>query len=138
MFDCPSCALDAGTKDGKKVLKWELHACPEQCLGFSKDNSALVALVGNIKTERFSPQFHVVFNEPFETVMSVMETDFEENGSICSKTHATCVLIGLNLKKATNSFPSGFKKLQRICHKRRLSSCQNRQSFPITTNGRIH
>ena len=78
VFGCPAYVLDARIQDGKKIPKWEPRARLAQFLGFSKEHSTLVALVLNVKTGGISPQFHVVYDELFETVTSEMEIDMEE------------------------------------------------------------
>ena len=40
-----------------------------QFLGFSDDHSSLVANVNNLITGYISPQFHLVFDDLFETVI---------------------------------------------------------------------
>ena len=42
-----------------------------QFLGFSDDHSSLVAHVRNLRTSYISPQFHVVFDDLFQTVFSL-------------------------------------------------------------------
>ena len=46
-------------------------------MGFSKMHSTQVGLVLNLLTGSISPQFHVVFDEMFSTVMSSKATDPE-------------------------------------------------------------
>ena len=52
-----------------------------QFLGFSSDHSMLVGLVRNLRTKHVSPQWHMVFNERFETV-TTSEADQEEEEAI--------------------------------------------------------
>ena len=47
-------------------------------LGFSNEHSSLVGLVLNIRTGYISPQFHVVYDEKFETVTTDMSIDLSE------------------------------------------------------------
>ena len=42
-----------------------------QFVGFSTEHSTLVPLVRNLKTGYISPQYHVVFDETFDTVMRI-------------------------------------------------------------------
>ena len=48
-----------------------------QFLGFSRLHSSTVALVRNLHTGHVSPQYHVVFDDKFETVFSNGKTDEE-------------------------------------------------------------
>jgi hypothetical protein len=50
-----------------------------QFLGFSPEHSTLVGLVRNLTTEHVSPQWHLVYDERFETVCSTDEDNVEES-----------------------------------------------------------
>jgi hypothetical protein len=60
--------LDASLQDGKKIPKWNLCAHLGLFLGFSKLHSSLVPLVLNVAIGHISPQYHVIFDNKFETV----------------------------------------------------------------------
>ena len=77
-FGCPAYVLDPRLQDGKKIPKWKPRSRQGQFLGFSSEHSSLVAWVRNLTTNRISPQFHVVFDERFQTVTSEMMIDLEE------------------------------------------------------------
>jgi len=47
-------------------------------LGFSTQHSSTVGLILNIRTGAISPQFHIVYDEWFETVTTDMVVDLEE------------------------------------------------------------
>ena len=78
VFGCPTYVLDARLQDGKKIPKWHPRARTGMFLGFSGEHSSLVGLVLNIKTGHISPQFHVVYDERFETVASDKKVDLTE------------------------------------------------------------
>jgi hypothetical protein len=71
IFGCPVYVLDASLQDGKKIPKWNPWACLGLFLAFSDLHSSLVPLVLNIDMGHISPQFHVVFDDKFETVTSL-------------------------------------------------------------------
>ena len=71
VFGCPVYVLDASLQDGKKILKWNPRAHLGLFLGFSDLHSSLVPLVLNIATGHTSPQFHVIFDNKFETIHSL-------------------------------------------------------------------
>ena len=54
-----------------------------QFLGFSTQHSSTVALVRNLHTGYVSPQYHVVFDDKFETVFNDGKTS-EELDEICN------------------------------------------------------
>ena len=54
----------------ERLSKWNRHARRGQYLGFSWEHSSLVALVRNLHTGYVSPQYHVVFDDKFETVFN--------------------------------------------------------------------
>ena len=55
-----------------------------QFLGFSDDHSSLVGNVMNLRSGYVSPQFHVVFDDPFQPVFSSGEDDMEVD-AICNQ-----------------------------------------------------
>ena len=78
VFGCPCYVLDPRLQDGKKIPKWEPRSRKGQFLGFSKDHASSVGNIRNIRTGYISPQFHIVYDEAFETVTSEMSIDLEE------------------------------------------------------------
>ena len=78
VFGCPAFVLDPRLQDGKKIPKWEARARKGQFLGFSMDHAATVGLIRHLKTGYISPQFHVVFDEHFDTVATEMSIDLSE------------------------------------------------------------
>jgi hypothetical protein len=71
VFECPVYVLDASLQDGRKIPKWNPRARLGLFLGFSDLHSSLVPLVLNIATGHTSPQFHVIFDNKFETIHSL-------------------------------------------------------------------
>jgi len=68
-FGCPAFVLDAplqGSIGGKP--KWSERSRVGVCLGHSSQHSSTVALILNPTTGHVSPQFHIVFDDLFETV----------------------------------------------------------------------
>ena len=68
VWGCPIYVPDAKLQDGHKLPKWSRRACMGQFLSFSREHSSLVAMVRNLHTGFISPQYHVVFDDKFETV----------------------------------------------------------------------
>jgi hypothetical protein len=89
VWGCPAYVLEAKLQDGKKLPKWNLRARMGQFLGFSKKHSSTVALVRNLHTGYVSPQYHVVFDDKFETVFHDGITT-EELDKICDGLFAEC------------------------------------------------
>jgi hypothetical protein len=71
VFGCPVYVLDASLQDGKKIPKWNPWARLGLFLGFSDLHSSQVPLVMNVDTGKISPQFHVIFDDTFQTVNSL-------------------------------------------------------------------
>ena len=55
-----------------------------QFLGFSWEHSSTVALVRNLYTGYVSPQYHVVFDDKFNTIFHDLKSS-EELNKICAK-----------------------------------------------------
>ena len=75
VWGCPVYVLSPELQDGKKIPKWEPRARRGQFLGFSLEHSSTIAIVRNLRTERLSPQFHVVLDELFSTIALDEATD---------------------------------------------------------------
>ncbi len=71
VFGCPVYVLDAALQDGHKKPKWAPRARLGIFLGFSTLHSFQVPIVMNVNTGKTSPQFHVIFDDKFETVVSM-------------------------------------------------------------------
>jgi hypothetical protein len=78
VFGCPCYVLDPRLQDGRKIPKWKPRSRMGQFLGFSGDHSSSIGLIRNIRTGYLSPQFHVVYDERFETVASELTIDLSE------------------------------------------------------------
>jgi hypothetical protein len=57
-------------KDGQKIPKWEPRSRRGQYVGNSLLNASTVGLVRNLQTGSITPQFHLVYDDYFETVHS--------------------------------------------------------------------
>ncbi len=71
VFGCPAYVLNAALQDGHKIPKWVRRVCLGFFLGFSSLHSSQVPIVMNVDTGKISLQFHVIFDDKFETVMSM-------------------------------------------------------------------
>lgn len=70
-FGCPVYVLDPKLQDGNKIPKWDARARRGMFVGFSKQHSSLVPLCLNLQTGKITPQFHVVFDDTFDTAASL-------------------------------------------------------------------
>jgi hypothetical protein len=75
VFGCPIYFLDAALQDGHKIPKWAPRACLGIFLGFSTLHSSQVPIVMNVDTGKISPQFHIIFDNKFKTVVSMSSED---------------------------------------------------------------
>ena len=76
--------MDPKLQNNKKLPKWNRRARIGQFLGFSRYHSSTVALVWNLHTGFISPQYHVVFDDKFETVFGGSMSE-EELDRICQR-----------------------------------------------------
>ena len=60
--------LEVKLQNDQKLPKWNRRACLGQFVGFSDEHSSLVANAWHLTTGYISPQFHVVFDDLFDTV----------------------------------------------------------------------
>jgi hypothetical protein len=75
VWGSPGFILDPKLQDGKKIPKWQPRAREGQFMGFSLEHSSTVGLFRNLRTQSVTPQFHVVFDELFTTVLNVHSPD---------------------------------------------------------------
>jgi hypothetical protein len=74
-WGCPVYVLDPKLQQGKKLPRWDPKARKGIFLGFSPHHASDVPLVLNLTTGHISPQYHVVFDDGFDTVISHSTTD---------------------------------------------------------------
>ena len=69
-WGCPVYVLDPTLQQGRKLPKWQPRSRQGVFVGFSRVHSSDVPLVLNTRTGYISPQYHVVFDDTFSTVVS--------------------------------------------------------------------
>ena len=69
VWGCPVFVLEPKFHNDQNLPKWNKQAHMGQVFGFSGEHSSPVSNVSNLSTEYISPQFHLVFDELFETVI---------------------------------------------------------------------
>ena len=68
-WGCPVYVLEPSlTQSGGKIPKWQPRSRRAQFVGVSPDHAENVAMVKNLTTGFVSPQYHLVFDDWFETV----------------------------------------------------------------------
>ena len=68
VWGCPILVLDPKMQNYQNIPKWNWRSILGQFLGFSEQHSSIIANVHNPKTGHISPQYHVFFDNLFETV----------------------------------------------------------------------
>ena len=67
-FGCPTYVVDSASQSGQSAPKWRQRSRLGVYLGLSPNHARSVALVLSPRTDHVSPQFHVKFDDFFETV----------------------------------------------------------------------
>ncbi len=75
VWGCPAIVLEPQLQKDKKLPKWNRRARVEQYFGYLDEHSSLVANVHHLSTGYISPQFHVIFDDLFETVVRNGDND---------------------------------------------------------------
>jgi hypothetical protein len=70
IWGCLVFVLDPCLQDGKKIPKWNRQARLARFVGFSPEHSSLVANVRHLQTNHISPQFHLIHNGNFKTILN--------------------------------------------------------------------
>ena len=73
VWGCPTYILDPKLQDGKKIPRWKPRSHRGVFLGFGDKYASSVPLVLNATTHNISPQFHVIFDDLFSTVISTLD-----------------------------------------------------------------
>ena len=81
-WGCPVYVLQPKLKDGKKIPKWEPCSKCGQYMGISLMHASTVGLMRNLQTGSITPQFHVIYDDFFETIHSSTEEEPKEWGEI--------------------------------------------------------
>ena len=88
VWGCPAYVLEPKLQNGQKLPKWNRRSRLGQFLGYSDEHSSLVANVRHLKTGYISPQYHVVFDDLFESVFSSGPNDAVVD-AICEDLYST-------------------------------------------------
>jgi hypothetical protein len=75
VWGCLAIVIDPRLQNNQKLPKWNRCACVGKLLGYSDEHSSLVANVRHLSNGHVSPQFHVVFDDLFETVICNGDND---------------------------------------------------------------
>ena len=68
VFGCPVFVLDESLQADNRIPRWDPRSRQGVFLGFSSHHANNVAYVLNIRTNEISPQYHLVFDDLFQTV----------------------------------------------------------------------
>ena len=75
VWGCPTYVLEPKLQDGKKIPRWKPRSRRGVFLGLANKYASSIPLVLNPSTGHISPQFHVVFDDLFTTVVSQPDSD---------------------------------------------------------------
>ena len=70
VWGCPLYVLDKRLADGKRIGRWESRSARQQYMGISPNYALTVPSSLNLATGRITSQFHVVFDDWFNTVVT--------------------------------------------------------------------
>ena len=70
VWGCPAYVLEPKLQNGQKLPKWNRRSRLGQFMGYSDEHSSLVANIRHLNTGYVSPQYHVVYDDLFQTVLS--------------------------------------------------------------------
>ena len=73
VWGAPCYVLDPKLQDGSKLPKFKARSRQGKFLGYSAEHASSVGLVLNRVTGRISPQFHVVYDDYFQTVRGLAD-----------------------------------------------------------------
>ena len=68
LFGCPCYVLNPKLVEGHTILKWDPRSRQGKFVGYSKDHTTNAGLILNVTTGFMSPQYHVLYDDSFESV----------------------------------------------------------------------
>ena len=68
VFGCPCYVLNPKLVEGHKIPKWDPRSRQGKFVGYSKDHATNAGLILNVTTGFMSPQYHVLYDDSFESV----------------------------------------------------------------------
>jgi len=74
VFGCPAYVLEKNLADDNGIPKWKARAYRGVYIGHSDQHSSSIAMIWNPTTKLVSAQYHIVFDEGFQTVSSLGST----------------------------------------------------------------
>lgn len=77
VFGSPCYVLNSTIADGKKIPKWQPRSQRSMYLGVGTSGSHSVPLVLNLDTGKITTQYHVVFDDWFQTVQSDVHSQID-------------------------------------------------------------
>ncbi|KAL7457958.1 hypothetical protein ACHAWC_009470 [Mediolabrus comicus] len=72
VWGCPCYVLEAKLQDGHKLPKFSRRSRIGQFMGMSPEHSSLIGRVRSLRTGSITNQFHVIYDERFESVMGLV------------------------------------------------------------------
>ena len=91
--------LDPRVQDGKKIPKWDSRNRLGQYLGKSTKYASSVGLIRNLRTRCISPQYHVIYDNSFNTMMG----GDEDNDAVADHICSNLVTNNESVEKVTNT-----------------------------------
>ena len=68
VFGCPCYVLNPKLVEGHKIPKWDPRSRQGKFVGYSKEHASNAGLILNCTTGYMSPQYHVLYDDSFESV----------------------------------------------------------------------
>ena len=68
VFGCPCYVLNPKVVEGHKIPKWDPRSRQGKFVGYSKEHASNAGLILNCTTGYMSPQYHVLYDDSFESV----------------------------------------------------------------------
>ena len=83
-WGCPTYVLEPRLSSaGGKIPKWQPRSRRAQCVGVSPVHAENIGLIRNLKTGYISPQYHLVYDDDFDTVYSPADTEPPDWERLC-------------------------------------------------------
>jgi hypothetical protein len=79
IFGSPAYVLKKGLQDGGKMGKWESRSWQGVYIGHSSCHSGSIPLIYNPVTTHLSPQYHVIYDEFFQTVATTSTKTLDDH-----------------------------------------------------------
>ena len=141
VWGCPVYVLDHAISDGKKLPRWKPRSSRCMYVGHSAKHGHSVPLVLNLDTGKITPQYHVIFDDWFQTVDASSDTPIDFDNEDWYETFGTTTnqyVSDETPSEAPEDLPPPTIESEGVTHTEALREVRDQQREPPAPLEREH